>query len=363
VNQFLGTSIAAPLSTRSQAMSAHRWLVLVLAIVCAALMACGGSAPGRASVASSVSSSAIPKVTSLKATYTSISAHQLAMYVAADAGLWKKEGLNVELIYSKSTATALPALTTGEIEFALTNGPDVTSAMVKGAPLTFVAGGMPKYDFGVYAKGNVASLEDLAGKTVAVTKPGSSTEHALKAALSYYKMKPDAVKILYAGGVPDSLAAVITAGVADAAVLSPPTNVQAEKAGLKQMVYVGDLPIRFLDTGLVANRDFIQQHPNAALAFIRGYLAAIGLLKRDKQQAESALAHYAKIDDRDALDAGYVAAAKLYDPKPLLTPDDVRGALEEGGELAAAQGDVSRFYDNSFVQRLTDSGFISSLSN
>ena len=72
-------------------MPAGRWLFPILAIVCAGLAACGGSAAGQASVAASVNSPAIPKVTSLKATYTSISAHQLAMYVAADAGLWKKE--------------------------------------------------------------------------------------------------------------------------------------------------------------------------------------------------------------------------------------------------------------------------------
>lgn len=283
------------------------------------------------------------------------------MYVAADAGLWKREGLNVELISTKSLAVALPAMTSGEMQFGLLNGPETTSAQVKGAPLVFVAGAMPKYDFGVYAKGTASKLQDLAGKTVAVTKPGSSTEFALRAAMTYYKMESNSIKVLYAGGVPEALAAVIGGGVADAAVLSPPTNVAAEKAGLKQVVYVGDLPIRFLDNGLVASSSFARQHPSSTMAFISGYVAAIALLKHDKKQSEAALAHYADTTDPEALDAGYEAAARLYEQVPLVTEADVRGALAEGGEQAAANGDVSSFYDNSFIEKLESDGFIAGL--
>src|ERR1044071_5872025 len=111
------------------------------------LSACGGggAAPSAAPASSAATakpaasgSAAVAGETKLNVSYSAIVPMTLPVWVANDEGLFKQNGLNVELTYIESSK-GIPAGVAGEIQIANIGGPESLSAVAGGADLVSVA--------------------------------------------------------------------------------------------------------------------------------------------------------------------------------------------------------------------------------
>src|ERR1041384_6527671 len=134
---------------------------------------------------------------SLRAVYNALSGVMAPIWVAQDAGLFVKHGINVDLKYLAAT-TAVQGMVGGGEEIGLVGNQGI-DAKLEGADLTYVASGLPVFVFQIYARPEIKSMAELKGKVVAVTQPAASTDYAMRIVLKKNGLEPEKdVRLLYA---------------------------------------------------------------------------------------------------------------------------------------------------------------------
>jgi NitT/TauT family transport system substrate-binding protein len=107
--------------------------------------------------------------------WTAVTGAQSGMFLAKQEGIFKKNGLNVELIHIPSSSRAIQAILAGEIAISFMDGSNAAQANLKGANLAFIAGATNRMVFSLMAKPEIKSVIDLKGRKIGITRVGSST--------------------------------------------------------------------------------------------------------------------------------------------------------------------------------------------
>lgn len=315
------------------------------------------------SAAPTSSSSAGPLVT-VHLAYSAIAAPQLPLWVAYEEGLFKQNGLDVpSLQYVSSNPSLTAALLSGQLQMAQLAEDGVISSGLQGGDLVILAPSADHLLFSLYTKPDISQVQDLKGKKVGVTARGSATDFAARWLLTQHNLKPEQdVTIINTGGVPDILTA-LESGAVDAGVLSPPTTFKAQQAGLKELVDFSTLNLPFYQSAVVARKSWIKDNPDTVRKFVKAYVEAIALIKKNKATAEKVLSKYSKTTDQTVLDGTYNAFVKVLPQAPIPSLDAIQTGLDEAAltNPKAKTADPNQFFDASWVEELNKSGFISSL--
>lgn len=202
----------------------------------------------------------------------------LPFYYAKDTRIYEKYGLDVEIIQMRSDLQ-LAGLASGEIDFTPSAGPAAT-AIAGGLPLKALAILYRAPLFSLVSPATVASVKDLEGKKVAVSRIGSESHRYGSLMLENGGADPRKVTFIQTGSTTVSLSA-IQQGSVNAAVLSPPfTGIMAEK-GFKILARSRSLA-EAPWLGLVANRQKIEKQPEQVRNMLRSMREVIGVVRRDK---------------------------------------------------------------------------------
>lgn len=211
--------------------------------------------------------------------YSAFSISFLNIFLARDAGLFKKQGLEPELI---QMAGPLPiaALAAGEIDY-LTGYTTGIIATGQGAPLKGIMVSLRKPPFFLVAEPSIQKPGDLTGKRIGVDRIGS-LQH-LVARLLLKSKGVDAEKVLFTqtGSVSNTVTSLGQNAVA-AAVLSGPHNVIMAQKGFRQIGAADDLPMQFPTSGLVVNEAKLKTDANRIKSVIRVMLDAHAFSQREK---------------------------------------------------------------------------------
>jgi len=268
---------------------------------------------------------------SLRAVYNAISGVMAPIWVAQDAGLFAKQGVNVDLKYLAAT-TAVQAMVGG------------------GEEVGFV--------FQLYARPEIKSLADLKGKVVAVTQPAASTDYTMRIVLRRNGLEPDKdVRIMYAQDMTNVLNSV-SVGNAVAGIMSAPTSLKAKAAGIKLLVDVTELRIPFLFTAVLSSPKVMREKHEALTRFLRGYIESMAVIRKDKEAAMKSMGKFLKTTDRGVLEAVYEDYKDVFPTTPLMTAAEVQAVLDVAKSPKAKQMKPTDFFDNSIVQKIQASGFI-----
>jgi ABC-type nitrate/sulfonate/bicarbonate transport system substrate-binding protein len=293
---------------------------------------------------------------SLRAVYNAISGVMSPIWVAADAGLFGKHGVNVDLKYLAATSAVQAMLGGGEeVGFVGNQGID---AKIEGADLVYIASGLPTFVFQAYARPEIKSLADLKGKVFAVTQPAASTDYASRMVLRKNGLEPDKdVRILYAQDTTNVLNSV-TVGNAAAGILGSPMSLKAKAAGLKMLVNIAELKIPFLFTGMLSSPKVMREKNEALTRYLRAYIEAMALIRRDKEAMIKATGRFLKINDREVLESVYDEYKNVFPVTPLITAAEIQAVLDVSKSPKAKSFKAEDFFDNSIVQKIQASGFI-----
>lgn len=293
---------------------------------------------------------------SLRAVYNALGGVMAPIWVADDAGLFKKHGVNVDLKYLAATS-AVQAMVGGgeEVGFVGNQGID---AKLEGADLAYVASGLPTFVFQIYARPEIKTIADLKGKIFAATQPSASTDYASRIVLRKNGLEPDKdVRIMYAQDTNNVLNSLMVGNVS-AGILSAPLSIKARANGAKMLVNITDLKIPFLFTGMLSSPKIVKEKNEALTRFLRGYIEAMALIRRDKEITLKALSRFQKTNDREVLDSVYDEYRDVFPVTPLMTAAEVQAVLEVAKSPKAKTMKPQDFYDNSIVQKIQASGFI-----
>jgi len=145
----------------------------------------------------------------LHVVYPAISGINAPLWYATEQNLFQKYGLEVELIYISTALQVTRVVLTGDSQIAFSGGAPVVNAVLSGADLVFIGGVANVPAFYMMALPEIKSVADLKGKTVGVTRFGSSTDFALRYLVQKNGFNPDKdLNILQLGGMPELAAAL-----------------------------------------------------------------------------------------------------------------------------------------------------------
>lgn len=303
-----------------------------------------------------------PEKADVIVTYAQPSGAFTPIWVAHDAGLFKKYGLNSTLQLLTPQVSA-QAVISEEADF-YTDGPDLINARLRGGQVKYFGGTMQQLVFQIWAAKEFKTLQDLKGRTIAASTPRAALDTATREALKKNGMIPDKdVQILYVQSVPAILSSVL-GGKTAAGTLSAPNTLKAKESGLNLLVDIGKLNIPAFQVAYGTTEKYLKNHPNTVFAFLKAIAEGVVLARKDPGVAKKTIAKYAKIDDGPTIDGTYEAFAPYWAMSLAVRPEAIRGQfayLDEKEFPNAKSADPAEFYDNAFVDALARSGFLKAL--
>jgi len=294
--------------------------------------------------------------------WTAVTGAQSGMFMAKEEGLFKKNGLDVELIHIPSSSRGIQAILAGEIAFSYMDGNNAVQANLKGAGLALVAGATNHMVFSLMAKPEIKKISDLRGKKIGITRIGSSTHTSALYALSQAGLKPSDYQILPLMEVPNILTALM-AGQVDAGVVSPPTNSRARKAGLNELMNIAKEGPEYVSVAIGTTRAYIKANEDTVRRVVRAYAEAVQLFKANKQIGIRVLQKYTKVQDQEILEDAYNQFREYLENPPYVSRKGMETILAELAEREpqAKQAKPEDFMDMRFMSELEKEGFFKKL--
>ncbi len=293
---------------------------------------------------------------SLRAVYNALGGVMMPIWLAHEGGYFTKHGVNVELSYLAATS-AVQAMVGGGQEIGLVGNQGI-DAKLEGADLMYVASGVPTFVFQMYARPEIKSIADLKGKVIAVTQPAASTDYASRIVLRRNGLEPDKdVRIMYAQDTNNVLNSLNVGNVA-AGVLSAPLAIKARAAGNKMLVNITEMRIPFLFTAMLSSPKVVREKNEALTRFLRAYIEAMAVIRKDKETTFKSLTKFLKTNDREVLESVYEEYRDVFPTAPLMTAAEVQAVLDVAKSPKAKQMKPIDFFDNSIVQKIQTSGFV-----
>ncbi len=306
------------------------------------------------------------QMTRLNVGYSAVSADQLPAWVAKDAGIFAKYGLDVQLIYFTGGSTAILALVSGDVPITQVSGPGLVSSVLGGSDAVFVAAGITSLNYVLMGKPGVKTIEQLKGGTLAISRFGSATDSIARFALKRVGLTVSKdVTLIQVGSGPERLGALQT-GRVTAAVINPPSSFIAEKRGMVVLADVAQMGLVFQHTGAATTKKFIREHNDVVRRYVRAHVEAVHKMWTDKEATIRALGKYMGSGlDREILDRSRenVMHETLYPKKQYPSLEGLKTVIDDLAERDPRAKAVKpeQFVDFSFIRELDQSGFIDGL--
>lgn len=290
---------------------------------------------------------------SVRINWTAVTGAQSGMFMAKQEGLFKKNGLDVELLHIPSSSRAIQAILAGEITFSFMDGSNAAQANLKGANLALVAGATNRQVFSLMAKPEIKKIVDLRGKKIGITRVGSSTHTSALYALGSAGLKPVDYQILPLVEVPNIYTA-LAAGQIDAGVMSPPTNARAKKAGFVELMNIAKEGPEFVSVAVGTSRSYIKANEDIVRRVVRSYAEGVQIFKTNRTAALRMIQNQLKVKEPEIQEDTYNQFREYLEYPPYVSRKGMEAVLAEIAEKdpAAKNAKPEDFFDMRFVAEL-----------
>jgi ABC-type nitrate/sulfonate/bicarbonate transport system substrate-binding protein len=326
-------------------------LVLIFLIVL-------GAAPSRAYAAES------PALRKVRMAFTSLSSVMCPPWIAREAGIFNKHGLDVEVIATPTGVEGMNALIAGELQFLQISGGTTASAALGGADVMVVGTTLDSLVQSLMVRPEIDKAEQLKGKALGITRFGTSIDVGARLALRHFGLVPEKdVAIVQVGGMESMVTALQTNRI-QAGILSYPAITQALKLGNRVLLDVASLAIPYAFTGMTTRGRLIREDADLLRRYMMAQTEAIARAKRDKSFALKVMGKYLRTANPAALGESYEIDVQKYMLRvPLTTTEAMKSVLDDlAGRIPKAKdADPRKFFDDSFVRQMQSSGFIDAL--
>jgi NitT/TauT family transport system substrate-binding protein len=282
-------------------------------------------------------------------------------WVTSDKGIWRKHGLDVDLVYLGGGSRSVPALLSGSIQLFFGSDTAAYVAAIQGAKIVKLGVTMNTLGYFLMTSPDIRSIADLKGKVLGIGLGRDLPYAHLTRILRDNGIDPKTdVKLLPLGGGPGGYISALKAGRVQGSLLIPPNHLVAEKAGLKALTKI-DVPT--LAGGLNTSQPFLEKNRDTFIRFVKGYLEGIQYMTTNKNESLKTFAKYLQNSDP-------AVNAYLYDDITSRIEKDLRPTREAIRymldlivlDLPQAQRVSDKdFWDLSLLDEIQKSGFIDQL--
>jgi NitT/TauT family transport system substrate-binding protein len=284
------------------------------------------------------------------------------LWIAKDAGIFKKHGLDVNIIYIEGTPKALMSLFAGELQVVAGTGPAVASARVRGADASMIMGFEVFLPYYLIATPAIKSVEDLKGKVGANHSAATSADFAMRLGLRNIGRDPERDVSLRVVGATNLRMIAMQQGQPQFSVISTTEHEEAEKLGFRILVDLASKRISYPHSGIITSQKILKEKRDAILRFGRASVEAIHYFKNNKPQTIAILKKYAKTDI-STLDSAYAYLRNAIPDMPYPTLEGMKTILAEMGRTRpeVLKYDASTMVDTGIVKAIDEEGFLKKL--
>jgi NitT/TauT family transport system substrate-binding protein len=297
----------------------------------------------------------------IKIGYPSLSFRQSNVWVAREMGLFNKYGLEVEPILFRGGQVATQALVSGDPP--IVNIGTVVQATIQGHNVVLVAAVENKYDLIVFTRPGITQLEQLKGKRIGITGFNSATHYASIIVARHINADVKELTLIPAGLDTERIAAV-TSGLLDATYVATSAAPLARKAGLTEIVSVGDLGVEVQGNGFATSRAYIASNREVVKSALKGFVEAIYFVYANKKDAQRVFAKYMRTNNPEVLEDSYNGYVKSIPKRPYPTLKGIQFMLDvlTPALPQAKNFRPEQFVDLSFLQELEKEGFFNEMA-
>jgi len=293
---------------------------------------------------------------------TALTASMWIPWLAKEARIYEKNGLDVEIILLRGSGQSSQARLGGSLFAAPVALPQVMLADLNGADLVNVAHTIAVASSKLVVKPEIRKPEDLRGRKIATSSIGSLGDFLFRYALRKYGVNPDReITWLSIGTNAERLQALLT-GAIDGADVAYPADIQAERKGYHVLIDARK-EITFPTTSVVTRRKTIREDRDTVMRFVRSHVEAIAFHKQNKEFSLKVLTKYVRTTDPEFLEGSY----NMFKQDFIAAPYPITKGLEPTYDYVAQTRPEIRthkpeeFVDPSFIAELDKTGFIKRL--
>src|SRR5574341_1642933 len=238
-----------------------------------------------------------------------------ALWVAAEQGFYRKQGVNVEVVNIRTGRQTMAAIASGDIQIAYTIPGTVLSATAAGMDAVFFGGIVNRADGDFVVPPSIVRAEDLKGKRLGVQSIGGGVWSLAMLALEHLGLEPnrDKIMVLVLGDQPILTQAMAT-GKIDAAYLGYTFSTLLKEKGFRVMLDIGKAPIPYQGLALATRRSYIQQNGQIVDAVLRGTLEAVAFIQKpaNRDATVKSLMRRLRLSSAKEAESGYEVLQWLY---------------------------------------------------
>ena len=282
--------------------------------------------------------------------------------IAVKEGFYKKNGLDVEILKTNTTA-AVQAMLAGKMQMATGSGAAafVTATLEGAPPFVLVASWVNVFPYKIMAQKGIKKIEDLRGKTGHVGAPfGTIPDTALRFALTRLKLDPEKdVKLVQnASADPASILAAMEKGEVQFGILGPPFDLVAERRGYEMLLALPGLGIPWQQNGELVPQSYLKTNRDNVVRFLRATAEASGFYFNQKEKTIEIMTEYLG-RPRDETEYAYNQYKRWAVKNPRPQVDTIKTTLEaiKKNTPKAATANPASFIDTSLVDQLAKEGY------
>jgi NitT/TauT family transport system substrate-binding protein len=257
--------------------------------------------------------------------------------LALKRGMFRDEGLDVELIRMNANVS-VTALSTGDIDYTMVFASVVRGAL-RGLPMKVVASFIDSSTHLLIARPEYKTIRDLKGKTLAVSNYGATSDVAARMMMKQGGVDPEKeLKIIQLGAERGRYAA-LREGIVDVAVLSPPTDTDAQRQGYRILSRFHEhfkLPF----TGVGTNLRKLKEKPDEVKRIVRAMLRANRFVRSNREGTIQTMMEWIKVDRESAV-ATYDSTWKIFSEDGGLSESGLKLVIDQGREAMKIERPVA----------------------
>jgi len=294
--------------------------------------------------------------------FSSVDSPNANWYIAKEKQLYKKYGLDVELIFIPSSTTTISAVVAGSVAVGNISGGATANAAVGGANVVAVGCFINTLPYELIVQESIRSAQQLKGKSIGISRVGSSSDVAARILLKELKLEPDKdVAILQVGGSTERAAAFRTGRIA--AFPSPPGTIHlAQGMPHRVLVSMADFPKGFPFPYVCPTtaKNFLKSNRDTMKRLLMALIEATHFYKTHKEESKKIFGKYSRQNNEGYLESAYQSSSKLFEQVPLVNREGMEAQVKEAAARKPGSTlKVEDIVDDSLVLELEKEGFIS----
>jgi NitT/TauT family transport system substrate-binding protein len=299
----------------------------------------------------------------VNASYGAISGSMAQTWVAKEARLYEKYGLDLNLVYISGGPRSIMSLIGGSIQFVNHSGMPALEAYQRGADTALIASPNNQLEHSLVVQKSITSTEQLRGKVLGMSTAGSLTDILLREGLRLNNIPEKDVTIIPVGDLGARLSGLQT-GRLHGVIIAGIQTVTATKMGFRQLIDYSKLPLEIAGSGILVRRSYVAKNHDTTLRFLKAWIEGLYVFKAKHDFALSVLRKYVATQDTEVLSTIY----NLYKERLLIKPTPtVRVAKSMLYLLSRSSPEVAGvtpegFIEPRFVNELESSGFFEEMN-